>query len=184
MKLLEDMPSAVTHRPTAQRSGVTLIVTVVLLVVAAFIGFILMTSGGTSGDDPGGDAAGTAGTDVTLATWVDGSTSACAAVAAEHPVMAVGAAARTDVANVAAVDAGTRQLVATVRDLPLPTAAADAADAGAVVALGDQAEQTWYGLSGTDAAKITPEQLIKASDQTAAFVAGLVALGADCSALG
>jgi hypothetical protein len=184
VKLLEDMPSAVTHRPTRQRSGVTLIVTVVLLVVAALIGFILMTSGGTSGDDPAEAAAGPAGADVTLATWVDGSTSACAAVANEYPVMALGAAARTDGANVAAIDAGTRQLVATVRDLPLPTTAADAAEAGAVVALGDQAEQTWYGLSGTDAAKITPEQLTEASDQNAAFVSGLVALGADCSALG
>lgn len=180
MKLLEDMPSAVTHRPTERRSGTTLIVTTVLLVVAALVGFILTTSGGNSGDASTDDAA----TEVTLTTWVEGSTAACAAAAAEHPVMTLGAAARMDVANVAAVDAGTRQLAAAVRALPLPTAADDAAEAGAVVALGDQAEQTWYGLSGTEAVKVTPEQLTQASDHNAEFVSGLVALGADCSALG
>ncbi len=179
MKLLEDIPSAVAHHPTRRRTGITLLVTVALLVVSGIVGATLMLQG--TDDTPDGAAGGDAGQQVALTEWVDGATQACTAVAAEHPVLTQGQAAYADAANAPAVEAGTRALATAVRDLPRPTEAGDNENVGAVVGLGDQADQAWAAVSASGA--VTPDLLTQASASTTAFVAGLVELGADCSAV-
>lgn len=185
MKLLEDMPSVEIHRATGRRSRVTLTVTLAILVAGALAGVIMLTSSGDVGDGAAGSGDSAAdGPPVALTAWVDGTVQACATVVTDHPVLAGGDPARTDAANIAAVDAGTRALATAVKALPLPTAADEKAAATAAVALGDQADQAWYGLAAApDTA--TAEQLAAASGQTGAFVAGLVELGAaGCASLG
>lgn len=179
MKLLEDMPSAVAHHPTRRRTGITLLVTLALLIVSGIVGATLMLQGTDESSD---DAAGGGpGQPVALTEWVDGATQACATVATEHPVLAQGQAAYSDAANAAAVEAGTRALATAVRDLPRPTDAGDNEQVSAVVGLGDQADQAWAAVSA--AGSVTPDLLVQASGSTTAFVTGLVDVGADCSVL-
>lgn len=183
MKLLEDMSSVEVRSTPGKRSRVTLAITGGILVVGAATGFLLLSTSSDLGEGSApSDTAGD-GTTVELTAWVDGATQACATVAAEHPVLTEGGEARAAVDNIAAVDAGTRALADAVRALPVPTDATAQAQVGEAVALGDQADQAWYGLAGApdDA---TAEQLGSAAGLTTAFVTGLVDLGADCAALG
>lgn len=179
MKLLEDVPSAVTHRPPPRRTKLTLGVAAVFLLVAAVVGIVLVASSG-SGDSAADRGPRPSGT---LADWASGVTDACTTVAAEQPIMAQGPEVRLDVANLAAVDAGTSALVSAVHEVPLPAEEAEQAQASTVVVSGDQASQAWTALTGS-AAEVTPEQVAQAAELTAGFVAGLTQLGATCAPIG
>lgn len=182
MKLLEDMPSVEVRRAPRRRSRITLAITIGILIAGALAGVAMLANSSDLGA-PADSAAGAGdGEPVALATWVSGVTQACASVADAHPVLTEGAPARAEAANIAAVDAGTRALATAVRDLPAPTAEAESAQTTAAAALGDQADQAWYGLAAApdDA---TGEQLTAAAGLTTSFVASLTTLGADCAAI-
>lgn len=180
MKLLEDVPSAVAHRPPPRRTKLTLGVAAIFLLVAAIVGVVLIASGGGSDEPAGGGDPRPAGT---LADWASGVTDACTTVAAEQPIMAQGPEVRLDVANLTAVEAGTNALVGAVHDVPLPAEEAEQAQANAVVVSGDQAAQAWTALTGSTA-EVTPEQVTQAAELTAGFVAGLTQLGVNCTPIG
>lgn len=180
MKLLEDVPSAVAHRPPPRRTKLTLGVAALFLLVAAVAGVLLVASGGGSDDTTADRDPRPSGT---LADWAAGVTDACTTVAAERPIMAEGPEARLDVANLGAVQAGTSALVAAVHDVPLPAEEAEQAQAGAVVAAGDQAAQAWTALTDSSG-EATPEQVAQAAELTAGFVAGMTQLGANCAPIG
>ncbi|SDT61650.1 hypothetical protein [Jiangella sp. DSM 45060] len=179
MKLLEDVPSAVAHRPPPRRTRLTLGVAAVFLLVAAVVGVLLVASSGS--DDTAADSdprpSGT------LADWAAGVTDACTTVAAEQPIMAQGPEVRLDVANLAAVSAGTSALVAAVHDVPLPAEEAEQAQAGATVTAGDQAAQAWTALTDTST-EVTQDQVTQAAELTAGFVAGMTQLGVNCAPIG
>ncbi|SDU47810.1 hypothetical protein SAMN04488563_2026 [Jiangella alkaliphila] len=181
VKLLEDVPSAVAHRPPPRRTKLTLAVAAAFLLVAAVAGAMLVaSSSGGSGDSAADRDPRPSGT---LADWATGITDACTTVAAEQPIMAQGAEARLDVVNLDAVQAGTSALVAAVHDVPLPAEEAEQAQASATVAVGDQATQAWTALTDSSA-EATPEQVAQAAELTAGFVAGMTQLGANCAPIG
>ncbi|RIQ22323.1 hypothetical protein [Jiangella rhizosphaerae] len=180
MKLLEDVPSAVAHRPPPRRTKLTLGVAAAFLLVAAVVGVMLVASSGGSGDSATDGEPRPSGT---IADWAAGVTDACTTVAAEQPIMAQGPEVRLDVANLAAVETGTRALVAAVHDVPLPADEAERAQANAAVAVGDQAAQAWTTLTDSSA-EATPEQVAQAAELTAGFVAGMTQLGANCAPIG
>ncbi|MBB5786402.1 hypothetical protein [Jiangella mangrovi] len=180
MKLLEDVSSAVTHRPPPRRTKLTLGVAAVFLLVAAVVGIVLVASSGGSDDTAADSDPRPSGT---LADWATGVTDACTTVAAEQPIMAQGPEVRLDVANLPAVEAGTRALVGAVHDVPLPAEEAEQTQANAVVVTGDQAAQAWTALTGSTA-ETTPEQVTQAAELTAGFVAGLTQLGVNCTPIG
>lgn len=181
MKLLEDVSSAVTHRPPPRRTRLTLGVAAVFLLVAAVVGIVLVASSGGGSNDSAAD--GDPRPSGTLADWASGVTDACTTVAAEQPIMAQGPEVRLDVANLAAVEAGTSALVSAVHDVPLPAEEAEQAQASTVVASGDQAAQAWTALTGSTA-EATPEQIAQAAELTAGFVAGMTQLGVNCTPIG
>lgn len=180
MKLLEDVPSAVAHRPPPRRTKLTLAVAAVFLLVAAVVGVMLVASGGGSGDSSADRAPRPSGT---ITDWAAGVTDACTTVAAEQPIMAQAPEARLDVANLSAVRTGTSALVAAVHDVPLPADEAERAQASAAVAVGDQAAQAWTALTESTVAA-SPEQVAQAAELTAGFVAGMTQLGANCTPIG
>ncbi|PZF83922.1 hypothetical protein [Jiangella anatolica] len=180
MKLLEDVPSAVAHRPPPRRTKLTLAVAAAFMLVAAVAGVVLVASSGGSSDSAADQDPRPSGT---LADWAAGVTDACTTVAAEQPIMAQGPEVRLDAANLGAVQAGTAALVASVHDVPLPADEAEQAQAGAVVAVGDQAGQAWTALTD-GSAEPTPEQLAQAAELTAGFVSGMTQLGVNCAPIG
>ncbi|WP_157987890.1 hypothetical protein [Jiangella endophytica] len=180
MKLLEDVPSAVAHRPPPRRTRLTLGVAAVFLLVAAVLGVVLVASSGGAGDTAADRDPRPSGT---LADWTTAITDVCTTVAAEQPIMAEGPEARLDVANLGAVQAGTSALVAAVHDVPLPAEEAEQAQASATVAAGDQAAQAWTALTDSTA-EAPPEQVAQAAELTAGFVAGMTQLGVNCAPIG
>jgi hypothetical protein len=180
VKLLEDVSSAVTHRPPPRRTKLTLGVAAVFLLVAAVVGIVLIASSGGSDETAADSDPRPSGT---LADWASGVTDACTTVAAEQPIMAQGPEVRLDVANLAAVEAGTSALVGAVHDVPLPAEEAEQAQASTAVVAGDQAAQAWTALIGSTA-EATPEQVAQAAELTAGFVAGLTQLGVNCTPIG
>lgn len=184
MKLLEGIPSATEHRPAKRRPVVTLVITGVALVLAAALGIVLVLSGG-NGDNRAYVPPTEPGTEVAMSAWVSGVDAACTQTVQTHPILAEGSTARTDPANVAAVDVGTRDLATHVRDVERPTATDEADRATEAVQLGDQADQQWYALAALPAADITEADLVAASDAVTTFTTRLGELGAaSCSALG
>jgi hypothetical protein len=181
VKLLEDVPSAVTHRPPPRRTKLTLGVAAVFLLVAAVVGIVLVASSGGGSDETAADRdprpSGT------LADWASGVTDACTTVAAEQPIMAQGPEVRLDVANLVAVETGMSALIGAVHHVPLPAQEAEQAQASAVVASGDQAAQAWTALTASSA-EATPEQIAQAAEATGGFVAGLTQLGVNCTPIG
>lgn len=178
MKLLEDMPSAVIHRPTQRRAWVTLAAGGSLLLVAAIVGLILIAQSGGGSGEPGRGAT-EEGSETSLADWSNTTMATCTAVATAHPVLAQPNVATTDVAAMAtAVSA----LAAAIREETLPADAAESSQITPVIALGDQAEQAWKELAAA-ASGVTPAQVTEASARTTTFVNGLIELGADCSVL-
>jgi hypothetical protein len=182
VKLLEDISSATEHRPAERRPVVTLAITGAALVVAAVIGVVLLVTGGNGGQTAPPPQSSTVA-EVAMPTWVSGVDQACAQVGQTHPILAEGAAARTNPANVATVDLATRDLANAVRGIPLPTATADNERATEAVRLGDQADQAWYGLAALPPAEHTEAKLTEASATVTAFVTRLGELGAaSCAA--
>lgn len=177
MKLLEDIPSATEHRPPERRPVVILAVTGAALVLAAVLGIVLMLTGG-DGDSRTDAPVADSGAEVTMSEWVDGVSQACTQTAASHPILMQGAEARTDPANLVAVDTATRDLAVAVRGVTLPTEVAEADTATEAVRLGDQVDQAWYALAALPAEQVTPAHLTDASDATSAFVSRLTELGA------
>ena len=175
MKLLEDMPSAVTHRPPQRRAWVVLALGVSLLLVAAIAGALLILQSGDSSDSA--DAESSA--DVALADWTATASTTCTTVATEHPVLTQ---ATVVAADVAAMAEGTSALATTIREQTLPAGETERTQIGPVVALGDKAEQAWQTLASAGTS-ITTAQITDATAQQAAFVSGLIELGADCSAV-
>lgn len=163
MKLLEDMPSAVTHRPPPRHTRLTLGAASVLLVAASVVGVVVVS--GNGGD-----------TSTNRASWTTSASVACERVATQHPVLTQGATARLDPGNVAAIRAGTEALASAVRDLDRPDDDPAVAD---VVTAGNRSQQAWGALAAGD---VTSAQLTEASELTTSFVTGLVDLGADCAA--
>lgn len=183
MKLLEDIPSATEHRPPERRPVVILAVTGAALVLAAVLGIVLMLTGG--GDNRTVAPAADSGAEVAMSEWVDGVSQACTQTAASHPILLQGAEARTDPANLVAVDTATRDLAVAVRGVALPTDVAEADAATEAVRLGDQVDQAWYALAALPAEQVTPAHLADASDATSTFVSRLIELGASgCGELG
>lgn len=176
MKLLEESTSA-EIRDDHSRIGARVALTsgVLVLVVGAIIGALLVMSGGD--DAASGADNGTA--DIDLATWVDGASQACAQAVEGDSVLAGGSAALHSAANAADVDGAIRDLAGAVRALPMPTNFDDQERAASVVLLGDEADQAWAGISSN----ADSSDLAHAADSTDAFVAGLIDIGADCSAL-
>lgn len=180
MKLLEDVPSAVTHRPPPRRTKLTLGVAAVFLLVAAVVGIVLVASSGGSDETAADRDPRPSGT---LADWASGVTDACTTVAAEQPIMAQAPEVRLDVANLAAVETGMSALIGAVHHVPLPAEEAEQAQASAVVASGDQAAEAWTALTASSA-EATPEQIAAAAEATGGFVAGLTQLGVNCTPIG
>lgn len=177
MKLLEDVPSAVTHRAPHRRTGLTLAATAVFLLVAAVLGVYLVASG--NGSDESADA-GLPPPAGTLADWSAGATDVCTTVAAEHPVMAEDPQVRLDPANLTAVADGVHVLVRDVRAVPLPVDELEQERAAAAVAVGEQADDAWAALNDSTE-QPSADQLTEAAQLTTSFVTGITELGVTCA---
>ncbi|NED94656.1 hypothetical protein G1H11_04960 [Phytoactinopolyspora alkaliphila] len=173
MKLLEELPSTSTPRPSGKRVLATMTITFLVVVAASVAGYILVTGGG---DDEQAETA-----PVQLSAWAEQASSTCHAVAEEHPLLSQGASAREDPDNVATVDAGVQSLLAGIDGLP-PLLDEDEGDqVDEVLSSGASLGDTWRELAAAD--EVSGEQLASASELTTAYVSGLVELGADCAVL-
>lgn len=169
MKLLEEATSASPPRPSGKRVWATMSATLLVVVIATYVGFSMLTADGDERDE---------NTPVKMDSWVAEASSTCFRVAEEHPILSKGAEARQDASNVAAVAAGVDALDAGVRDLPPLADTDDQERVASVVALGEPAKTAWQQLDGDG--EVTDGALSEASELTGTFVAGLVDLGADC----
>lgn len=169
MKLLEEMPSAGTQRPTRRRVGMTMTVTAVLVLVAAVGGAMLMLQ---SGDD---EAAGTS----TSAEWGAAATDVCDRVANEHPTLTEGSPGMDDRDGLTDAAAGIQALVTGVNDVAPPENDAAVDD---VVSTGEQMQDAWSAVAD-DSAEPTEAMLTEARNLRTAFITGLTDLGADCAYL-
>ncbi|NEE01143.1 hypothetical protein [Phytoactinopolyspora halotolerans] len=171
MKLLEEIPSSTTPRPSGRRVLVTMVATLFVVVAATFIGYTLLM-GGDDSDEEG---------PVELSGWVEQATGACMTVAEEHSVLTQGQDAKLDPENTAAVEQGVTALIERLNELPPVSNTQEAEQTEAVIALGVPAQEAWQSL--VDAENPERAEIEDAVEQTQAFVAGLVDLGADCGVL-
>ncbi|WP_166347288.1 hypothetical protein [Phytoactinopolyspora limicola] len=172
MKLLEEVSTAPTPRPSGKRVVVTMTATLLLVIAATYFGYTMLTGPGSEADE---------NAPVTMSVWVEEASAACHTVAEEHPVLTQGDDTRVDSDNVVRVAAGVQSLDARINDLsPL----ADTADQNAVepiIALGAPARDAWNAIEADDAG--SADDRADASQLTSTFVNGLVELGAECGVL-
>lgn len=180
MKLLADLPAVDVEEPP-HRPKLAIMGGIGVLVLMLGVGLALVFSGDNPPEEPASLAAaetdGPAGTDG-LADWVAGASDACREAAAEHSTFVDSG----DV-SLGELDRAVRSLAVAVRDVPLPSDRGTRAQILPVVLLGDEAEQAWYGISGLERDDVSREELAYADGLAQAFLASLVDIGADCSAL-
>jgi hypothetical protein len=111
-----------------------------------------------------------------MESWTASANAACHA-AGNSPLVA----ASDD--SLADVDREVRNLVVTIREIPVPADREARAMILPIVLLGDEAETAWSGISGLDRDEISAAELDNANALTQDFVNGLVDIGADCSSL-
>lgn len=179
MKLLEDIPSAETHR--RPHMWLTLTMTVVLLVTATTVGTYLVAQSSDGRQQSLTDGAATGEPAVSLTEWAQTATTTCRAVASAHPILTEGADARITAANLVAVNAGIQALADGIRGLPPLTAESENAEVSQVIAAADSISQAFQALAAAD--HVTDAQLSQAVGLADALITRLIELGADCSAM-
>ncbi|WP_129665654.1 hypothetical protein [Phytoactinopolyspora endophytica] len=171
MKLLEEIPSSTTPRPSGRRVLATMTVTLLVVVGATVAGYTLLMGGGDSDEDA----------PVEMSSWVEQATATCVTVAEENSILTQGEDAKLAPENISDVAAGVDALVVALDDLPPLSSTDDAEQVEAAIALGTPAHEAWQELANSD--DPSGGDIENASELTSTFVAGLVDLGANCAIL-
>lgn len=175
MKLLADQPTVDVEEPP-HRPVLAILGGVAVLVVMIGVGLALLLPGDADDDPPAAVADHTAEQSVDMESWTASANAACHA-AGNSPLVA------TADGSLSEIDRSVRNLVVTIREIPVPTDREGRAMVLPIVLLGDEAETAWSGISGLDGDEISTAELENANALTQDFVNGLVDIGADCSAL-
>ncbi|HEX6234312.1 MAG TPA: hypothetical protein VFZ63_14390 [Jiangellaceae bacterium] len=175
MKLLADQPTVDVEEPP-HRPVLAILGGVAVLVVMMGIGLVLLQPGGSDDEQPSSAADEAAEQSTDMASWTASANAACRA-AGNSPLVA------TADDSLADVDRNVRNLVVTIREIPVPADREARAMILPIVLLGDEAETAWSGISGLDRNEISAAELDNANALTQDFVNGLIDIGADCSSL-
>jgi hypothetical protein len=175
VKLLADQPTVDVEEPP-HRPVLAILGGVAVLVLMIGVGLALLLSGGPDDEEPAPLADDGVGQSVDMASWTASANAACHA-AGNTPLVASADGSLAD------VDRAVRNLVVTIREIPVPADQQARALILPIVLKGDEAETAWSGISGLEGEEISAAELDDANALTQAFVNGLVDIGADCSAL-
>jgi hypothetical protein len=149
---------------------------VAVLVLMIGVGLALLLSGGPGDEQPAPVTDDSVGQSGDMASWTASANAACYA-AGNTPLVASADGSLAD------TDRAVRNLVVTIREIPVPADHQARALILPIVLMGDDAETAWSGISGLDGDEISAAELDDANALAQAFVNGLVDIGADCSAL-
>lgn len=175
MKLLADQPTVDVEEPP-HRPVLAILGGVAVLVLMIGVGLALLLSGGPVDEQPALVVDDSVGQSADMASWTASANAACHA-AGNTPLDAPVDGSLAD------TDRAVRNLVVTIREIPVPADHQARALILPIVLMGDEAETAWWGISGLDIDEISAAELDDANALTQAFINGLVDIGADCSAL-
>jgi hypothetical protein len=173
VKLLAELPTEdveeTHHRPVAAILG-----GIAVLVIMLGVGVTLLIGSGSS-DEGDPTALDLSTENVELTDWTTWAADACENVAREHQALT-----ETSTADPVDVDFGVRALADALRELQLPTAHDERAQALSIITAGELAEQAWGGVNAPTRAEAAEGELARADNATQDFVDQLVAIGATC----
>lgn len=184
MKLLADQPTVDVEEPP-HRPILAILGGVAVLILMIGVGLALLLRGGGDTEQAAAEAdeaisqssaEHAAEQMIDMDGWTARTNAACRA-AGDSPLVAAADESLPD------IDREVRNLVVTIREIPVPVDHEARALILPIVLKGDEAETAWSGISGLEVDEITASELDNANALTQAFVNGLVDIGANCSSL-